>query len=265
MNEEDIRTLKSMERELEEEKIRRMGIENRYSRDMNANFEGMDNQNKNIVETQLDLQNELDRIHHLLKGDVLEVIENNEVWVEPKDDRLKILSDYGVKQIMNLVYFYINKNTLLSNYDEDTIFWKVRDFGIELSDLIFNRYEAFFSYPSIEELYEKSMRTIRNNPTKFPTFIIQLENGKSILNEELIYTRCVQWSKEEMQSKLRHYPTIVMALVDSVHSTFLRALNGEERESIRKQMYIHASMSSNVSENQPTNKFKLTKPSTWNR
>lgn len=248
MIDEDKRQVLLMEKELEEERLRRQTIENQFSRNNNASINEM-NENNSMIDTQLDLSEELDRIYHLLKGDIIEYDnEGGERWVSPDDDRLKILSDYGVKQIMNIIHFYINKNTLLSNYNEEIIFWKVRDFGIELSDLLFNRYEAFFYYPSVEDLYEKYSK-------------IAMEKGLAISEDDL-YNKCIQWSKEELQSKLRHYPMIVTALVDSVHSTFLRALNGEERESLRKNWNIHQSFNSN-DQGMNSNKFKLLKPSTW--
>ena len=248
MNEEDIRAFTTMQKELEGERIRRMDIENKFSQEAN-----MGNPNReNIVEFQLNLQEELDRIYHLLKGDVLlRDEEGNEKWTEPDDDRLKILSDYGVKQLMNIIYFYINKNTLLSNFKEEDIFWKVRDFGIELSDLMFNRYEAFFSYPTPEELY-----------SYYST--LAYEEGLNIEPHEL-YLKCIQWSKEELQSKLRHYPIIIMALVDSVHSTYLRALNGEERESLRRNTNIHATYDNRLPQEYNKSNFSMLKPSTWTK
>lgn len=256
MNDDEIQELTLMKRELDAERIRRMGIENDFQSSQ------MEQQNKlNIVEFQLDLNKELDRIYHLLKGDIIEIdADGNEKWKEPDDDRLKILSDYGVKQIMNIVYFYINKNTLLSNYDETTIYWKVRDFGIELSDLIFNRYEAFFSYPSVEELYKHSVDLIIKYPNEFK----HLLNNEGIINADTLYQKCILWSKEELQSKLRHYPMIVLQLIDTIHSTYLRALNGEERESLRKQMSIIQSLSSGTQlDNARASKFSVFKPSTW--
>lgn len=236
-----------MQKQLESEQLRRMTAENNASR--SSAFSGP--KDPNLMQEQLDLTDILDRIHHLLSGHVIvRDFEGNEIWAEPNDDRLKILSDYGVKQIMNIIQFYINKNTLLSNYDEETIYWKVRDFGIELTDLIFNRYEMFFYYPKPEELLE----------TYLP---IAKSQGMTFTEEEL-YFKCCQWSKAELQSKLRHFPMIVLSLIDSVHSTFLRALGGEERTSLRKQYQIHQSLSGNMMpETSMPTKFKITQPSTW--
>ena len=74
------------------------------------------------------------------------------------------------------------------------------------------------------------------------------------ISETELYNKCIQWSREELQSKFRHYPMIILALVDSVHATFLRALNGEERTSLRKQLNIHQSLNDNNMFNQQQKK-----------
>lgn len=210
--------------------------------------------NANLVEFQLNLTQELDRIYHLLSGHVLtRDKEGSEIWVEPIDDRLKIFSEYGVKQLMNIISFYINKNTLLSNYDEETIKWKVRDFGIELADLIMTRYEAFFYFPSPEELFEKYKPMINK---------VSLN-----ITEDELYYKCVQWSKEELQNKIRHYPIICISLIDSVHSTYLRAYKGMERESLRKQTSIMQRTDGNTmpQQYQQPQRFKLFSPKSWSK
>lgn len=243
MNSEEQNYTIALQEALKSEELRRMQSENR----LNEINSMQKDKEPNIIQYQLDLTIELDRIQHLLSGHIIEKDnEGNMFWQEPKDDRLKILSDYGVKVIMNIVAFYLNKNTLLSNYDEETIFWKVRDFGIELADLVFNRYEVFFSYPSPEELFNR-----------YKEDAIKME-----ITEEELYKKCIQWSREELQSKFRHFPMIVLNLVDSVHSTYLRALNGEERESLRKQWNIHESLNNNPMGNLG-GKFSVMKPSTW--
>lgn len=242
------RYLLLMQKEMEQERTKRLAYENETG--MSSSFSPAKEQN--LAESQLDLKEELDRIFHLLSGHVITIDENgSEKWIEPLDDRLKIFSDYGVKQIMNIISFYVNKNTLMSFYDEETIRWKMRDFGIELADLIYNRYEAFFHYPTPEDLYEKYLPVIQKGIVK--------------LTEDELYSKCVQWSKEELQSKLRHYPMMVLALVDTVHSTYLRALHGKERTSLRERLNI--SQSANIMTDnfptQPQNKTQWYKPTTW--
>lgn len=244
MDENEQRYIDLLQKQLESEQIRRNSIENQFSQ--TSDF--LPKIDQNLIEYQLDLKEELDRIHHLLSGHVIKKdADGNEYWDEPDDDRLKIFSEYGVKRLMNIIQFYINRNTLLSNYDDETIKWKVRDFGIELADLIFVQYEHFFYYPTPEDLFEKYVD-------------IMHKTNVNISDYEL-YMKCVQWSKEELQYRVRHYPMIVLSLVDSVHTTYLRALNGEERDSLRKNWHIHENNTQQI--NPIQNKFSLLKPSTW--
>lgn len=247
MNEQEEQWLSQVENKLQLEQDKNVQLQTDINRVSSNSYSG----DANIVEFQLNLDKELDRMYHLLSGHQLVIDKKgNEVWEEPDDDRLKIFSDYGVKQIMNIISFYINKNTLLSNYDEKTIIWKVRDFGIELSDLIYTRYEDFFYYPKPEELFEKYK---------------DQANLKNITIEELYY-KCAEWSNEELQNKIAHYPMICLSLIDAIHSTYLRALGGKERESLRKGINVMERVDNSMRGMgmQPQNqKFKLWKPKTW--
>jgi hypothetical protein len=244
MNEQEQMYFENVNKQLEMEQNKRM--QNEINQSQASSFTAQ--QDLNLITEQLDLKEELDRIHHLLSGHIIKQLpDGSEKWGEPDDDRLKTLSDYGVKQIMNIVQFYVNKNTLLSNYDKDTILWKVKDFGNELNDLILTKYEDIFYYPKPEELYDTYLPFI----------------GNFDIDKEELYAKCVRWSKEELQSRIRHYPLLVLSLVDTVHTTYLRALNGEERESLRK--FMHVSQTANPQMQNPTKSFSLFKPSTWGK
>jgi len=145
---------------------------------------------------------------------------------------------------MNDILFYLNKNTLLSNYTEEVITWKVKDLGIELSDLLFNCYESYFYYPTAEELFDKA-KTVKD-----PCNISDYD----------LYMKCVQWSHEELQSKLRHYPLLVMNIVNAVHSAYLRALGGQERKSFRENFH---NFNQPQDKSQVRKEVQLMKPSTW--
>lgn len=245
---EDIANYQRAVQIAEQEQLERIKAQNQYSQ-LSSGLSS--NKDPNIIEFQLDVTMELDRIYHLLSGHIQKTDKNgNEYWSEPDDDRLKIFSDYGVKQIMNLISFYISKNTLLSNFDEDTIKWKVRDFGIELADLIYCRYEHFFYYPTPEDLFDKSVRTIKQYPEHFYDLITE-SNGEYVVNEEYLYEKCLEWSHNEMLSKLRHYGIIVLALVDSIHSTFLRALKGNTFTKVNTNTNVHQNINSMPESMQP--------------
>ena len=97
----------------------------------------------NLVVFQLELDNILDRIEHLLKGDVLVADEDGNLnYTSPKDKGLVILNAYGVQLIINLISFYLNRNTILSNYKEERIYEILYDLGNEIADLIYINYET---------------------------------------------------------------------------------------------------------------------------
>jgi hypothetical protein len=206
-----------LKKQLENEQIKNVDMQNKQMQ--MSGFSSI--RDANIVEFQLDLNAELDRLHHLLSGHYIGFDNNkNEVWIEPDDDRLKIFSDYGVKQIMKILHIYINKNKILSSYDLPTIINRVKCFGIELADLIYLEYEKIFFYPTPEELFFKMKNTIKKE------FIT--------ISEKELYQKCIEWSQEELQSKFRFYYMVCNGLIDSVEDTYRRALNGEERKSLRE-------------------------------
>ena len=141
----------------------------------------------NLIKWQLELDSILERVEHILRGDKPKMVNGNMIFIEPQDNADRIFNDYGVAEIMRILSMYLNRNTILSNYDEDTINWKVLDFGYEISDLIFLKYE---------------------------------EMGLDTLE------------------KRKRYPIIVREIVDSVHSSFLRALHGGERDTLRTARQI---------------------------
>jgi len=185
----------------------------------------------NLIKFQLDLKEDMDRLYHLLKGDRIGYDDNGDIVYLPQEDPDLIpFSEFGVQLIMNVMSFYLNRNTLLSNYDEKTINWKVYDVGIELSDLIFNKYEVMMN----------------TSPSKDPVEI-----------------------KEHLREKIKLYPMIIRELVDTIHSAYLRSLHGGERESLRTARTVTQNEpignAYNMSRNpQPIQrKTRLWNPTTW--
>ena len=135
MNQEESKYLSDVELALKEEQSR--NIDN--SKVASSMFQGDDN--SNLIEWQLEMDNILERIDHLLRGHTLEFDkEGNLTWQEPKDKSMCVFNEYGVQEILRVLSMYLNRNTILSNYDETTINWKVYDLGMEISDLIFTKY-----------------------------------------------------------------------------------------------------------------------------
>jgi hypothetical protein len=228
MNQEENQYFNQMMGDLEEEQQKNRELTKAHNSQMNLfNSE----QEENLIRWQLDLREDLDRIYHLLKGDILNITEDGEQnYLPSSNPNLRPFNEFGVQMIMNVMQFYLNRNTILSNYDEDTILWKVHDFGVELSDLIFNK-------------YEEMMVTIESD------------------DHEVI--------KEHIAEKIKLYPMIIKELVDTVHSAYLRAFHGGERESLRtartvtqsEPLYRGSPQGMNMQLGQK--KFKWYNPGTW--
>ena len=71
----------------------------------------MEEQEKNLAEAQLDCEETLNRIYHLLRQDVLRITGGNPNWVSIEDKKKRILTEEGVDRIMQIMYSYINKET----------------------------------------------------------------------------------------------------------------------------------------------------------
>ena len=166
-----------------------------------AQLSMFEQEKRDIAHEQLDISQELERIEHIIRGDrLVRDVSGNEMWVAPKkriivegkevevvDTSLQPVNEKGVQIIMGIAIMYINKNTLLSCYDLDTINEKMNNLSTEIADIFLLKYR------------EMGMDTP---------------------------------DKKKMQSIL------IREIVDAIHSTYLRALNGEERASIRKIMHI---------------------------
>jgi len=95
----------------------------------------------NLIKWQLELDNILERCEHILRGDKLMFNNGNLMWTPQLDAQDNILNEYGVQEIMRILSMYLNRNTILSDYDDPEIREKVLDFGRELNDLFFMKYE----------------------------------------------------------------------------------------------------------------------------
>jgi len=98
-------------------------------------------QQDNLIKWQLELDSILERVEHMLRGDKPKFVNGNLIFLPSTDDKEKILNDFGVAEVMRILTMYLNRNTILSNYDEATINWKVFDFGNEVADLFYLKYE----------------------------------------------------------------------------------------------------------------------------
>ncbi|MCK5293672.1 MAG: hypothetical protein KAJ49_03395 [Arcobacteraceae bacterium] len=95
----------------------------------------------NLIKWQLELDNILERCEHILRGDKLVFEQGNLTWQPNIKEEDNILNEYGVAEVMRILSMYLNRNTILSDYDDTEIREKVLDFGRELNDLFYMKYE----------------------------------------------------------------------------------------------------------------------------
>lgn len=223
----------------------------------------------NLIRWQLDLKEDLDYIYHLLKGDIIVEDENGTFkYKAPDNETSKPFNETGVQMIMNIVFFYLNRNTLLSNYDEKTIYWKVLDFGRRLNDLLFNRYHELM----LTTTFEKEFERIYQSPVIVIDEVlytdVKLSTGMKMrlrIDDDIIQL-VDEKIDEHLQEKIKLFPMIHGEIVDAVHSSFLRALNGGERDSLRTARTViqnNPDRMNNALSNIAGQKRSLWKPSTW--
>lgn len=98
---------------------------------------------QNLVEWQLDFRKELIDIERLLrKQRLVKDKQGNLVYVDPPADE-QLLNERGVQAIMELLRWYLNKNIILSNFDDNSIKQRLKQFGNALRRLIFLNYIDF--------------------------------------------------------------------------------------------------------------------------
>jgi len=239
----------------------------------------------NLIKWQLDLTEDKDKIYHLLRGDKIVETDGEVSYQSPKNIREIPFNDYGVGILMQIINYYLTKNTILSNYSIEEINMKVHDFGINISDYIHNNYHELIRIPNHEEAHEiliKKLREKRKNiqamckdffgkeaDDKIVTNILLKEvspEEEIMKNYDILESKIRELQQDYLSEKLKLYPIIIEALVNTVHSVYLRALNGGERESLRTARTVTQTEpvgSFNRPQLQQNKKFSMLKPGTW--
>lgn len=128
-----------------------------------ASYQGQED--PNLIQFQIDTGEMLGKIEHFLRGEYIATDgEGNEYWAKPTrpkrnkegkilkskktgkiitviDNNLILFNDYGVNAIMSIIGNYIDKNTILSFYDEMRINEILADLGDEMANFIYCNYE----------------------------------------------------------------------------------------------------------------------------
>lgn len=208
----------------------------------------MEEVEKNLAEAQLDCEETLTKIYHLLKQDILKpntqgVLE----WMKIDDPKKRVLTGEGVDKVMQIMQSYINKETLLSNFDDKMIARRMLKFCLALNALLFMKYEIYFRTPSLDECKEILQARIDE---KIKRKVMNLElmgkavDEKKIKREVLIEVEpeieyeIEKIKKEKTKLNLREFEMIFTQLEALVEATHNRAWKGEERGSLRRHFNI---------------------------
>jgi len=203
----------------------------------------MQEQERGLAEEQLDVEEILDRIYNLLQGRELKDSGQGKEWVDSTIAGVKVLSDWGVQRIMQIVRFHINKNTLLSNFREDQINRIMFDFTTELNDLILLKYQQLFREPTFEECKNIIHKRLleREKIKIFTNEALGLTSDKEKIKKDLlselegrIEYEIGKIRDDERKEKIKEYGLLLWEIEQAVYSTLNRALGGKERETLRR-------------------------------
>ncbi|MAG26671.1 hypothetical protein CMI47_14110 [Candidatus Pacearchaeota archaeon] len=239
MTQEEINFLEQQERE-------KLSAQAKFEQDqmiISQNSMSMTDNQKGLFKEQLDLTDELKRMSHLLKSEVEEVTDKGEkIWVRPSNNDEILLSDEGVRLIMRTLNWYLSKNTLLSNYSEEVINHKMEDLATTLNDYMFMNYEKYFLFPTNEEcqklLIERLKRrqqSILHNAELRQEKVDKDKVWNMLVNEiKDLERERIKIREQIMKDKLKGFEWLIRCVQDSIHSAYLRALNGQERKTLRQ-------------------------------
>lgn len=156
--------------------------------EVNQGYDGMDNfgmqspviSDQNLIEWQLDFKKDLQEIRMYLSGYKEGYDEKgNWTFLPPKKDEEVPFNDYGVNVIMGHIRCYLNRNTVLSNYDDKRVKKICFDLANKLGD-------------EIEMTYEILGMDTEHKRKKFPLIVLNI-----IHMVESAYNRALRGGERE--------------------------------------------------------------------
>lgn len=206
-------------------------------------------ENRSIAEMQLEVETILTKCYHLLRQDRLQIDNKTrmETWVGLKDETKRVLTDEGVDKIMQTMSFYVNKENLLSNFEDKIIQRIMLTFRLALNGNLFMKYKQIFREPTLEEckeILEKRLAEKRDIKV-FAAQILNLKYDEEEI-ERIILKETEKKVEEEIQKirsekrreNLMEWELLLEQLSQIVLATLNRAWKGEERGSIRRHTQI---------------------------
>ena len=158
----------------------------------------------------------LSKIEHFLRGEFISIDgDGNEFWDKPRktitkkdgttedvlDTTLILFNDYGVNSILAILGNYLDKNTILSFYDEMRINEILADLGDELAKFIFCNYEIMGMDTEFKKTrFELTVITILHTTESAYRRAIR---GKTMedLNSSRIFTQLDNLNRNPLQAK----------------------------------------------------------------
>jgi hypothetical protein len=205
---------------------------------------------KGLAEAQLDVETIKDNLFHLLSQDKMTRGEEGEICFKSIPFKDRILTDWGVDKIMKNVNFYVNKNNLLSSYDEKQIDRLMFRFVTELNDMVLLHYKKLFREATFEECKNILLNRMENKKKlkifalevlgKKPNATQEKEIERELLDEmeNRIEKEISKIKEEQLKEKIRDYGMLTSEIEAVVYATFNRAWRGEERASLRRHTNI---------------------------
>lgn len=142
--------VQQLQQRADEEKKQRMDMQRNIAA---TNFQK--EEQENVVKWILDIEEDMQTIEHLLRGDVPKrTADGNEYWESCPEDE-KVMSDRGVRECLKIIRGYLTKNVFLSNFSEEDIKLRCFQFGTRLNNFFRNNYEIFgWTTPEKRKHYE---------------------------------------------------------------------------------------------------------------
>jgi hypothetical protein len=208
----------------------------------------MEESEKNLAEAQLDCEETLTKIYHLLKQDTLKPNQDGILeWIKISDEKKRVLTEEGVDKIMQIIQSYINKETLLSNFDDKMIARRMLEFSLSFNALMFMKYEIYFRIPTLRECQEILQQRINQKilRKRMQLELMEKQIDESKLKAEVLLEvephieyEIEKIKQEQTKLNLREFEMIFTQLKALVESTHNRAWKGEERGSLRRHFNI---------------------------
>ncbi len=207
----------------------------------------MQEEEKGLAEAQLECEKILKKIRHLLQQDIKNYDDEGNIFWDATEEKDRTLTDLGVNRIMQTMECYINKESLLSNYDEKIINRRMLELSLALNGLFYSKYELLFRTPTIEEAVEIIKDRIKDK-IKIKVYsheIMGTAHNKEQIEveaiqelETIINTEIEKVRKQRMKLNIAEYELLFVELIAIVESVHQRAWKGEERGSLRRRTSI---------------------------